>query len=356
MNTSAPGRIPPSFSATAEFPTPPPETSQPGGPPSYGPAHSPYPPPAPQWSTGSYGPPQPGTPPATYPPQSPFPQPHKERRSRLPSAAEMLGWGGGLLTVIGVLAVTSDYWQQITGWALVGLLVAATAVLGVAAMVVGQLNDSNDDRLAANLSGALWWMAGIVGTTTTYVATNELSSGRSLLALLAASLAAAAMSGAHAYRTGRDLAVTGTIVSSCVAVYSLVSLVTTDLSVRAAVLVLAGVVALNLLSLWPDRKFRIAFGTTMVVLFGASQTAVTTTGDTLLALTVMVALIEAALVLLLQRSRGEGIVASVVAGVVVTEVLFEFAPDAFTLSTAILLIGVVMVSGCIWLAKRASRC
>lgn len=258
--------------------------------------------------------------------------------------------------MIGVLAVTSDYWQQITGWALVGLLVAATAVLGVAAMVVGQLNDSNDDRLAANLSGALWWMAGIVGTTTTYVATNELSSGRSLLALLAASLAAAAMSGAHAYRTGRDLAVTGTIVSSCVAVYSLVSLVTTDLSVRAAVLVLAGVVALNLLSLWPDRKFRIAFGTTMVVLFGASQTAVTTTGDTLLALTVMVALIEAALVLLLQRSRGEGIVASVVAGVVVTEVLFEFAPDAFTLSTAILLIGVVMVSGCIWLAKRASRC
>ncbi|MEE8602031.1 hypothetical protein [Euzebya tangerina] len=298
------------------------------------------------------------TPHTPYVAQPPFRNPGEppQRRSRLPSTAETLGWGGGVLTVVGVVAVTWDFWSSISGWALVGLLAAATAVLAVAAFVVGELTSPEDpDSLAENLSVALWWMSGIAGTITTYVAIAELSDGRTFLALLAASLAATGMFGAYHVRTGKDHALAGAILSMNLAVFSVTSLASAAPETRAFWLVMAGPVIAVALALAAEDRTRISYGAVLVLLFGSSQAVVGFDPGAALILATMAALLVVAATAIVGRRPGEKVVASLLATLVTAEVAYDLAPEIFTLSTVILLVGIGMTSGCIWLVRRSRK-
>ena len=280
--------------------------------------------------------------------------PPPQRNSRLPGTAETLGWGGGLLTVVGVVAVTWDFWSQISGWALVGLLVLATGVLGIAAAVVGELSDAEDrDSLAENLSAALWWMTGIAGTVTTYVAISELSDGRTFLALLAASLASAAMHGAYYVRSGRDHALAGSILSVGMSVFSAARLASTAVETQALLILLVAAVIGCALSVYRPAHTRLSYGTVLVLLFGSSQALVVTGASAPFVVGAMLTVIVVAITAVMGRGTGEKVTASLLATLVTAEVAYDLAPEVFTLSTVILLVGVVMTSSCIWLVRRS---
>ncbi len=304
-----------------------PHTDQPSAP-----SPPPWPPRDPSWS-------------AQQPPTQP-------RRSRLPSAAEALGWGGGLTTLVGVVAVTWDFWSTLSDGALVALLVLATAVLGVAAASVGGLDHDGDDRLAANLSGALWWMTGIAAAFTIYIGTDVVSGGRAFLALLAASLATTAMCGAAAHRTGRDSLLAGTVLSAAVAAFSLASLVPLGDPLRAASVTIVGLsAAAGLLAV--SIPSRITFATTMVLLLGSVEAVLATDGRLPLVGGLLLGLIAVAVGSALRRTRGEAVTAALLAALVSAQVAYEIAPEVFNLSTTVLLAGVGMTAGCIWLVRRA---
>lgn len=315
------------------------------------------------------GPPQ-GGPPLGPPPQGPpsygvgpgpqgaaFPQPPRRtsRFSRLPSGAEVLGWGGGLTTLIGVAAVTWDFWSALSGLALIALLLVATAVLGVAAAVVGDLDRGHDDQLAANLSVGLWWMTGIAASFSIYVTTDAVSGGRAYLPLLAAAGAATAMFAALAHRNRRDSALTGAIISAAITAFAGASLASIAAPDRGLAVWFVAVLAVIGLAQYPQDRSRIAHASALTLLAGAAQAVILGAGAAVAVSLVLVGTACAAGVAVWQRSRGEGIAAAAVAGLVACQVLYDLAPQVFSLSTTILLTGIAMTVGCIHLVRRSTR-
>ncbi len=70
---------------------------------------------------------------------------------------------------------------------------------------------------------------------------------------------------------------------------------------------------------------------------------------------VLVGMVVAAVVGIVRRTRDEGITTALLAVVVAGQVLYDLAPQAFSLSAAILLAGLAMTGGCIHLVRRSTR-
>ncbi|CAN5500593.1 hypothetical protein BH23ACT9_BH23ACT9_32640 [soil metagenome] len=325
----------------------------------------------PQAPTTVAGPPQPHQPmpgqtawfshPHPQYPQHPHHQQHSPtvqhagaRTSRLPSAAETLGWGGGLTTLIGVAAVTWDFWTSLSDLGLVLLLSLATAVLGIAASVVGDLDRRHGDRLAANLSVGLWWMTGIAWAFTVYMGGEVIAGGRAFLPLLAASAASTAMVGAAAYRTRSDSALAGTIIGGALTAFAAAAMVSATAPQRSLAIwatALAATVAITLLS----QDHRVSFATGLALLFGASQGVLALGGGIALAVVVVIGTTTAAGLTIGRRHTGEVWTTAVLAALLAVQVLFELAPQVFSLSTSILVSGIAMTVGCIHLVRRSNR-
>jgi hypothetical protein len=291
----------------------------------------------------------------------PPPQPHwaampappaRSRASRLPSGAEALGWSGGIVTLIGIAAVTADYWTALRGWPLVAVLAVATAVLGAAAASVAALDGDHDDRLATQLATALGVMAGISTTWTAYVAVDQASDGRTYLAVLAAGSAASAMSAVVAQRTGRDVWWAATSLAGTVTAFAATALSTDDVVLRSAVVAAAGAVGLLLaVHLRPHATHLTQWLAATLMISGAEAALVL--GPVPWAAAVIVAATAAtALSTILAGRRAVGWTAAAGAAVLAVQVLNDVAPDLFSLSTAVLVAGIAMTVGCIVLVHR----
>uniref|UniRef100_UPI0035139A77 hypothetical protein n=1 Tax=Euzebya sp. TaxID=1971409 RepID=UPI0035139A77 len=224
----------------------------------------------------------------------------------------------------------------------------------VAASVVGDL-DRGDDRLAANLSTALWWMTGVAATYASYVSADVIAGGRAHLPLLAASSAATAMAGAAAHRTGRDGPLACAVVSAAVAGFSAAALAGLEVPARAgAVALVTSSAAIGLIAAGP-RRWRTTWATSVVLLLGSTQAVLATGAATWLVVPTALVVTGVAAGAWLRRSTGEAVAASTVAVAFAGQVLYDVAPQVFSLSTTILVVGIAMVVGCIAVVRRATR-
>lgn len=319
--------------STSTFPTPP----RPGPP--AGPTHPPLPPQPPQGG---------GAPP---PPHGPRPT-AEPRRSRLPSSAEALGWGGGLVTTVGVVATTADFWSTLRGWPLLGVLAIATAVLAGGAMTVASLDRDDDDTLARQLATALFLMAGMCTTWTAYVAADLASGGRPYLAVLAASAAATGMSGAAARRSDADRWRALTLLSTTVMVFAGTALATEDTVVRSAGVALTGAAALCAAVTWRPDATRVSQWLALTLTVGGAEAALVLGPQDWAAGLIAVGMAAVAGVTLVRARPGLGWTAAAAASAIALQVLGEVVPGLFTLSTALLAAGVTMVLACIAVIRR----
>jgi uncharacterized membrane protein YccC len=91
----------------------------------------------------------------------------------------------------------------------------------------------------------------------------------------------------------------------------------------------------------------------MVLLLCSTQAIAIDDPDLLVMIPIVIGIIVVAVGALVQRTRGEAITACLLAGLTTCQVAYEVAPDIFNLSTTVLLSGVLMTAGCIWLVRRS---
>lgn len=275
------------------------------------------------------------------------------RQSRLPSAAEALGWGGGIVTTIGVAATTADFWADLRGWPLLLVLLAATAVLGAGALTVAGVDRDGTDSLARQLSVALYVMTGICTTWTTYVAADLASGGRTYLAVLAAASASAAISLVAARRTDADQWRATALMATTVASFAAAALSTDDTVIRSATVALTGAAALTGVLAWRPDATRLTQWLALTTAVGGAQAALVLGPLPWAAGLIALGMAAVAAVTLMRGATTLGLTAALAAAAIVLQVLGELVPGVFTLSTAMLAVGVAMVIGCIVVIRRA---
>ena len=317
--------------------------------------HLPQPPRAPH---------QPGTPGAgtqggTTPPNPYGPRPYAgstasaPRRSRLPSAAEGLGWAGAVTTLLGVLALTADSWTRLPSIGLVGILAVASAVLALGGAAVGRLVDEDaDDGLAANLATGLWWSAALATIVTCGVAGDRIGDGDVWLGSLAASLAASAIAGARAVRTGADRFLAATVLCGAVAAFSAGGVAGLQGSTHTAALGAIGLAAAAALVVLGD-GWRLTYGISVLLITPWAGSVLLTDGPAGLVLAVGTALVALTVGAVLRRSAGEAVLTGLVSGTYAIAVAHDQAPELFNLPALVTVSGVAMVLGCVALVRRS---
>ncbi|CAN5641906.1 hypothetical protein BH24ACT15_BH24ACT15_23060 [soil metagenome] len=294
----------------------------------------------------------------TSPPQGPaFPMPESSppRRSRLPSGAEALGWGGGIVTLIGVAAVTADYWTSLRGWPLVTVLALATGILAFAAASVADLDHQGDDTLVTQLATTLWISAGICTSWTTYVAVDQLSGGRAYLGLLAASSAVTAMTAAAARRTDNDLYRAVALLSAAVAAFAGTALISDDGVVLGVVVGAVGAAGLVTCALVRPDATKKTQGLGLSVMLAGAEAALLIQPDPAIAGLIVAGVAASAIAVVIRSPNAIGWTSVVGAFALTLQVLNDVVPTVFTFSTGVLALGIAMTVGCIVLVRRVRR-
>lgn len=335
--------------------------------------------PAPQGWTGpapaGWTPPAPATwqaagPPGTWPrplppwgypvapPSPPRPSWVARSRSLVSENAELLGWGGVVLTVFGALWATADLWRGDLGLTVVLAIATAgtaagAAVFGRAAEVVER--DGGDDATARRLAAAMWVGASVLAPLTVYLGLRRLAGLDVDPALLAAGVTVTGMGG---WAWARTRGTAGHLVTFAGAALTLVGLAgtvgggpdATAVGLYLLALVWAAGCAADVL-----RPARSAYGLSAATALGAAQALVFAGYADVGLVLGMIATTGAVAAASRTREALPVSLAVLAAVVFVPQAVGRWLGDILSAPTLVLLGGLVMVGASAQLVRRATR-
>lgn len=263
-------------------------------------------------------------------------------------ATEALGYVGGVLVLVAALALLTDSWSDLPLGGRVVLGATATVLLLAAGAALP------DRRSATGRLRSMCWLLVVVALTgTIHLIGDEVlilsPAGGSVLAAAVAALAAGALWWAHS-----------TVVQQAVFVAATVTLaMTTTAALPQAGAELTGLAAWGTGAVWvvlgvgaavPAARTAVVFGGLAVVLGGFLL--IDASWGPVLAVLSAVAFVAGGVLLRDLRLLVVGSVATLVTG---PSIVWRYFPDTLAAPFALLAIGMVLVAGALWTARRGGR-
>ena len=273
--------------------------------------------------------------------------------------AELLGWFGVVLSVLGGLWATADFWRTFGDVGLTAMLLLVTGGMGVAAVVIGRAAEvaqegDEDQRAARRLSTALWVGSSLLAPVTVYLGLHRLAGLDADPALLAAGLVVAVMGGVA--WTGRTpvyghLATFGGVVLFAVGLTGVLGGGPDATAVALYLLALAWAGCCAAERLAPAAIGYAAAGVTAI---GCAQ-AMVFAGHTGVGIVLGLIVAVAATVVAVLRRTGLAIsLASLAAVLFVPQAIARWLHDMLSLPTLLLVGGAAMVTASVVLIRRAT--